>query len=153
MTPTARPTVYNGIQMRSRLEARYAAWLDGVGATWEYEPQCFASGSRQYLPDFLIRDVHVIGRGRSVYVEVKPAMFASRDDVTKLANRMATIWFSEPEAVLVLEVAEARDPLVRLPPSLFPPASSTLSGIWCRTEAGQLSLIPPLERDWTDWKT
>ena len=52
---TARPTVYRGVKMRSRTEARYAAALDDLGVSWEYEPCCFADGRVQYLPDFRVR--------------------------------------------------------------------------------------------------
>jgi len=34
----AIPTVYKGIEMRSRLEAKWAAFFDAVGLPWEYEP-------------------------------------------------------------------------------------------------------------------
>lgn len=34
----ARPTVYKGIKMRSRLEASYAEQLDRDGAHWAYLP-------------------------------------------------------------------------------------------------------------------
>jgi hypothetical protein len=34
----AIPTVYKGVQMRSRLEARWAAFFDELGWPWEYEP-------------------------------------------------------------------------------------------------------------------
>jgi len=37
-----RITVYRGIEMRSRLEALAAAYLDRHGFAWEYEPICFA---------------------------------------------------------------------------------------------------------------
>jgi hypothetical protein len=46
-TLTARPTTNRGVQMRSRLEARYAAWLDRHGFTWEYEPRCYATEAGQ----------------------------------------------------------------------------------------------------------
>ena len=66
----ARPTVYNGIQMRSRLEATYAARLDRAGLTWSYEPRAYgAKGRRQYLPDF-----EVTFRGTTMFVEVRPTI-------------------------------------------------------------------------------
>jgi len=34
----AIPTVYKGTEMRSRLEAKWAAFFDAVGLPWEYEP-------------------------------------------------------------------------------------------------------------------
>lgn len=64
----ARPTTYNGIQMRSRLEAAAAANLDREGVRWTYEPRCFASGSTQYLPDFEVS----YPAEWAGYLEVKP---------------------------------------------------------------------------------
>lgn len=74
---TARPTVYKGIQMRSRLEAGFAAWLDREHLTWEYEPCAFATEAGQYLPDFRLSNVNVVGMlgTRTVYAEVKPDSF------------------------------------------------------------------------------
>lgn len=59
------PTEYNGVQMRSRAEADFAARLDAVGLEWEYEPGPFVlTDGRSYTPDFY---VHAL----DVYFEVK----------------------------------------------------------------------------------
>lgn len=63
----ARPTIYNGFHMRSRLEARFAEWMDGRGWQWAYEPFCYASPAGQYLPDF-----RVDARGAEYFIEIKP---------------------------------------------------------------------------------
>lgn len=67
-------TYYNGFHFRSRLEARYAVFLDAIGAKWEYEPQGYKLGDNlYYLPDFLVHDV----KGRycgDLYIEVKGKM-------------------------------------------------------------------------------
>jgi hypothetical protein len=115
----ARPTVYEGIAMRSRLEARYAAWLDEVGFEWAYEPCAFANRDRQYLPDFRIRDVAIRQPGLDelglpdlccdVYVELKP----SECDVNEQLLRLGTIWDSEPGAAVLLE-REHRPPMLGL---------------------------------------
>jgi hypothetical protein len=63
-TLKARPTTYNGVAMRSRLEASAAASFDRLGIAWTYEPRCFASPEGQYLPDFQL--------GSHSYIEVKP---------------------------------------------------------------------------------
>lgn len=69
MTTTipARPTIYKGVRMRSRLEAKVAETLDWYRFPWRYEPQCFASELGQYLPDFQLFDT-------DVYLEVKPQL-------------------------------------------------------------------------------
>jgi hypothetical protein len=67
-------TFYKGYRFRSRLEARWAVFLDAVGASWEYEPEGYQMpGNQRYLPDFLVHDV----KGRSpkdLYIEVKGAL-------------------------------------------------------------------------------
>jgi hypothetical protein len=64
MSQPAIPTRYKGINMRSRLEARWAAMFDLWGWRWEYEPLELHG----YVPDFL---VHL---DTPLLVEVKPAV-------------------------------------------------------------------------------
>lgn len=45
-------TRYKGYRFRSRLEARWAVFLDKLGVTWEYEPEGYVLGNVSYLPDF-----------------------------------------------------------------------------------------------------
>ena len=100
MTLTARPTTYNGIKMRSRLEATVASHLDRWGYDWRYEPRAFASPDGQYLPDFeLWNDL-----GLRTVVEVKGAML---EDPYAVLDRMEIVWATEPKALLVLIEAEA----------------------------------------------
>jgi hypothetical protein len=60
----AIPTMYAGVQFRSRLEARWAAFFDLLGWKWDYEPIDLAG----YIPDFLVRRP----LGELFLVEVKP---------------------------------------------------------------------------------
>ena len=49
-------TYYGGYKFRSRNEAKWAVYLDNIGADWEYEPEGFhLPGGICYLPDFRIR--------------------------------------------------------------------------------------------------
>lgn len=49
-------TRYKGYRFRSRLEARWAVFLDHIGWKWEYEPEGYDLGpAGLYLPDFLLR--------------------------------------------------------------------------------------------------
>lgn len=59
----AKPTIYAGVNFRSRLEARWAAFFDLCGWKWDYEP----IDLKGWSPDFLIHTL--IG---DVLVEVKP---------------------------------------------------------------------------------
>ena len=94
----ARPTIYNGIQMRSRLEARVAAWLDVERIAWEYEPMAFASPAGQYLPDFRLPDLDP--SGRPTYLEVKP----TSDEIGQVTRRLDIIRESDRHANLALGV-------------------------------------------------
>lgn len=57
-------TIYGGIEYRSRLEARWAAFFAGIGWHFTYEP----FDGDGYIPDFLIHGE------RPLLVEVKPAV-------------------------------------------------------------------------------
>lgn len=70
MQYAAIPTTYNGIEFRSRLEAKWAAFFDEMGWGYEYEPDDFDN----YIPDFAL-----LGRTRS-FVEVKPFYSCSEAD-------------------------------------------------------------------------
>lgn len=60
----ALPTTYNGLQFRSRTEARWAAYFDLMGVEWRYEDEAYELPSGAYLPDFYL-PMH------DVYAEVK----------------------------------------------------------------------------------
>jgi hypothetical protein len=67
----AHETNYNGTRFRSRLEARWAAFLDLVGWEWVYEPV----EVQGWLPDFMVKIPcgHSECRGYHVLLaEVKP---------------------------------------------------------------------------------
>lgn len=56
MTIKAIETEYNGYRFRSRLEARWAVFLDILGVKYEYEPEGFDLGNGlYYLPDFRVK--------------------------------------------------------------------------------------------------
>ena len=64
------PTTHRGIEYRSRLEARWAAFFHNIGWEHTYEP----FDGHGYIPDFLIH-----GK-RPLLVEVKPAVTAGEYD-------------------------------------------------------------------------
>jgi hypothetical protein len=53
-TITAIQTNYAGCHFRSRLEARWAVFMDYLGVPWQYEPEGFDLGDTWYLPDFYL---------------------------------------------------------------------------------------------------
>ncbi|HEY4895231.1 MAG TPA: hypothetical protein VII01_04000 [Solirubrobacteraceae bacterium] len=92
-----KPLTYRGVLMRSTLETDFARHLDHMDADWIYEPRIFGKKGSGYLPDFQIaRD------GPACYVEVKPT--AAEVPLARL--RMAVIWKTEPDAVLMVACAQ-----------------------------------------------
>lgn len=73
----AIPTVYNGIQMRSRLEAKWACFFDSLGWHWQYEAIDLAG----WIPDFLL-----FSEEKTVLVEVKPDLTFPQDVARKCYN-------------------------------------------------------------------
>lgn len=47
-------TQYNGYRFRSRLEARWAVFLDAAGVPYKYEPEGYDLDGILYLPDFYL---------------------------------------------------------------------------------------------------
>lgn len=74
----AIPTVYKGVHMRSRLEARWAAFFDLCGWQWEYEP----FDLNGWIPDFMLR-----GAKTNTLVEVKPLDWNVPTIRTEYTNR------------------------------------------------------------------
>jgi hypothetical protein len=75
------PTEYAGCRFRSRLEARWAVYLDAMGLRWVYEPEVFDLGDGvRYLPDFWLPDV-------VMFAEAKPVTLtdAEMDKAERLA--------------------------------------------------------------------
>jgi len=114
----ARPTIYKGIRMRSRLEAAFAQYLDDRDLSWEYEPVAFAGHGMQYLPDFKVRGWQPFSDGiwrRKAsewdgdvdwYIEIKPQPdYPSAYD--QRMHEMHTISVSERDAAL--EIVTSND--------------------------------------------
>lgn len=68
------PTVYRGFRMRSRTEARFAAFFDELKWDWDYEPLDLSG----YIPDFLLHFE------RPLLVETK----ASQDEVPEAIEKI-----------------------------------------------------------------
>jgi hypothetical protein len=69
-------THYRGCRFRSRLEARWAVFLDHLDVRWEYEKEGYALPSGAYLPDFWLPDLQC-------WVEIKP------EEPTELESKLA----------------------------------------------------------------
>jgi hypothetical protein len=128
---TARPTIYRGIQMRSRLEAHVARWLDTHPSflPWEYEPTCFAGIAGQYLPDFVLHH-----RNFDSYIEVK-SHTVREGELEDIMRRMPVIWESQPRALLAIQLWDQR----RDPPTLV---TSLYRGPQRRDQGWSVNLWP-----------
>ena len=75
-------TEYKGYKFRSRLEARFAVYLDALSASWEYEKEGYALPvNGNYLPDFLVTSFPKCDR--PFWLEVK-ATQPTRKEIYKL---------------------------------------------------------------------
>jgi hypothetical protein len=74
-TIEAKPTTYHGVNFRSRLEARWAAFYDSYDYRWAYEPIDFGSWS----PDFLLTH-----KTYTDFVEVKPILDFDKETGDKM---------------------------------------------------------------------
>ena len=76
-------TEYRGFRFRSRLEARWAVFLDAVGRRWDYEREGFELPSGRYLPDFWLPIESDRHPHAGYWLEIKP--FAPTDRESRLA--------------------------------------------------------------------
>ncbi len=77
----ALPTIYGGINYRSRIEARWAVFFDTLGLAHEYEREGFDLGDGQlYLPDFWLP-------AQKFWVEIKGE--DPNEDACDKAHRLA----------------------------------------------------------------
>lgn len=88
------PTRYKNVQMRSRLEARWAAFFDAIGIAWRYEPELFKLKSGSYCPDFRLQ----WPSGHAIWAEVKPT-----EEVITARDRARYADFSENRILLLLD--------------------------------------------------
>lgn len=66
-------TIYKGYRFRSRLEARWAVFLDELNWQWEYEKEGFVLEDKScYLPDFYLPEL-------KTWLEVKPDNIQDED--------------------------------------------------------------------------
>ena len=96
------PTVYNGRQYRSRLEARWAAFFDLLAWRHEYEPYDLG----RWSPDFLL-----IGScGSKVLVEIKPVTGFDVEVADKASSAcLERRFYKELSAMFLLGVSPYTD--------------------------------------------
>src|SRR5882762_1150069 len=80
--PTPLPTRYADCMFRSRLEARWAVFLDQIREPWRYEPERYGIGGQAtYLPDF-----HLPRLGS--YLEVKGQRDGTEDRARRFSDNL-----------------------------------------------------------------
>ena len=84
------PTMYNGINFRSRLEATWARFFDLCGWRWEYEPFDLEG----YIPDFVLHGT------APILVDVKPLVL--EDELEDRALELESTWCGLGYEVLVV---------------------------------------------------
>lgn len=68
------PTEYNGYRFRSRLEARWAVFMDVLKVPFLYDPDAYEFNGVGYLPDFFIPSI-------GAFLEIKPVKPAKSEQV------------------------------------------------------------------------
>jgi hypothetical protein len=99
MTIQAIETHYAGHRFRSRLEARWAVFLNHLDVPWAYEPQGYVVNGTPYLPDFLVWP----NTDMAFWLEIKGA--CPNDDELAKARGLAEgsgitayVYWGKPEA-------------------------------------------------------
>jgi hypothetical protein len=74
-------TVYKCYRFRSRLEARWAVFLDKLAIPYEYEKEGFELDGEWYLPDFRLPLPEADDRHKSsgYWLEIKPSSLSERE--------------------------------------------------------------------------
>ncbi|MFF9861127.1 PDDEXK family nuclease [Streptomyces tendae] len=91
-------TRYKGHRFRSRLEARWAVFMDHLGVPWQYEPQGYVVDGQPYLPDFLVWP----DTDCAFWLEIK-GTFPGKDELTKARGLAqgtgitAYVYWAKPE--------------------------------------------------------
>ena len=96
----AKPTAYNGYLFRSKLEAKWAVFLDTLSIPYVYEPEAFiCSDGSQYTPDFYLPTCYLRDKsGKGVYLEIKPLYW---QDDRVYVDRIQSAFNDEVCAVLM----------------------------------------------------
>jgi hypothetical protein len=113
----AIPTQYRGFAFRSRLEARWAVFLDVCGIPWRYEDQGYDLDGLRYLPDFWLPE-------EDSFLEVKAnrAAFMDQEEkfdrLRKASGKSVLVLHSEP-------VGQAVDEILKISCAVFPAKSGS----------------------------
>ncbi len=87
-------TKFRGITFRSRLEARWAVFMNALGVMFDYEPEGYDLDGLFYLPDFWLPK-------QKVFLEIKPEEPSDEElekarRLSELSKRAVLISFGQP---------------------------------------------------------
>lgn len=112
------PTIHNGVEFRSRLEARWDVFFEAIGLCCVYEPFTISNNNLSYTPDFICHFALLgMSKSKDVLIEIKPKT-PNRNYIEYLAK----IHNPEKSNILIC-VGE---------PDLFQP-----NGYWIRSVGGK----------------
>lgn len=98
------PTIYKGINMKSKLESKIAMFLDVLNIKWQYEPKKFLlSNGTPYIPDFYLTEL-------KIWIEVKGLILKHNKEISKrfckenktellIISNIDTMWFSSKDFI------------------------------------------------------
>ena len=103
-------TKFNGVEYRSKLEARWAVFFYHYGLRFEYEPTTFRLKSGLYCPDFYLPDL-------ACYAEVKPIISLTQfiNDYQKFIFFESTVYLKPKEYQKIKEFEDSIVLLCGLP--------------------------------------
>lgn len=140
-------THYNGYKFRSRLEARWAVFLDKLTIPYLYEPEGFELNTTRYLPDFqLTQGIKRFGDDSpltNIWIEVKPTLELNDTERQKIAQ-----FIRQTTNKLILTAGDPHpETTIRLITS--GPNNKLLSEEvkWIQFNDGQLGLLPLTKLD------
>jgi len=145
------PVTYRGVQMRSTLEGKWAAFFDHLGITWEYEAAPVQLHGRSRWVDFWSSTLNL-------WLEVKPAG-TPPDEALGQAVAEETgsplLWIAGspwPGDYRITLLSGDRPPIPRL---RFALGRRDHSEIWLCDPASVLAirLAPPMGGEAMDWET
>ena len=95
----AKPTLYCGVQFRSRTEAKYCMLFNMFDVPWTYEPRRFPLPSGSYLPDFFLSNLNL-------WVEVKGIYPTDREralceELHRATKQTVAIAYGWPPTVII----------------------------------------------------
>ncbi len=92
----ALATTYNKQQFRSRLEARWAFFLDAMSIAWQYEKEAFDMGGLTYVPDFFLGFAWLETKGELITDEIGLQVIRKCTRLAVLSHTPVILAFNDP---------------------------------------------------------